>query len=184
MVTFQDQTCPRCSAPSDYLYANNGKGNQLKCKVCAFRFQNGDAKKNKAVVLHCPYCNNRLSLDQIAHLSVIELKQFTAQPSSFKVRYTFRNFKFDLKGLAPESPYQSKVDLSKIQASPVVLGLVLTYHLSARRTAAYNFLQPHEALDYQIPVSLPELQDKPRMYDKWLALIALAQEQLPTAQPA
>lgn len=391
VIRFQDQTCPRCSAPSDYLYANNGKGNQLKCKVCAFRFQNGDAKKSKEVVLRCPYCNNRLGLhhhrsnfdvlycgndqcpyrlDQIAHFSATELKQFAAQPSSFKVRYTFRNFKFELKGLAPESPLQTKVDLSKIQASPEVLGLVLTYHinygLSARRTAAlmydvhgvklshqtihnyeqavatiirpfwanypyqlsnqlvgdetyvkvkgkwnyifyfydakhkliladyitpqrttesaviainqvlqkmtvvpdnlqfvvdanpiyqvaqiyfaqhginfkikqvvgwtnkdpitteyrflkqtierlnrsfkgnyrastgfgsptgsasytalysaaYNFLRPHEALDYQVPVSLPELQDKPRMYDKWLALIDLAQKQLPTAQPA
>lgn len=55
---------------------------------------------------------------------------------------------------------------------------------TALYSAAYNFLRPHEALDYQVPVSLPELQDKPRMYDKWLALIDLAPKQLPTAQPA
>lgn len=387
-ITFQDQTCPRCSAPSAYLYANNGKGNQLKCKVCAYSFQNGNAEKNKAVVLRCPYCHSRLDLHhrrsnfdvlrcpndkcvfrlrQIAKFSPTELAQFTVQPSSFKVRYTFRNFKFDLSGLASESPIQTKVDLSKIQASPEVLGLVLTYHinygLSARRTAAlmydvhgvklshqtihnyelavaaiirpfwanypyqlsdqlvgdetyvkvkgkwyyifyfydakrkliladyitpqrttesaviainqvlqkmpkipvdlqfvvdanpiyqvaqiyfaqhdinfeikqvvgltnkdpitreyrflkqtierlnrsfktnyrastgfgsvtgsasytalysaaYNFLRPHEALGYQVPVALPELADKPRMYDKWLALITLAQDNLPRA---
>lgn len=388
VITFQNQRCPRCNAPSDYLYANNGKGNQLKCKICAFSFQNGDAQKKKAVVLHCPYCQHRLEahhhrsnfdvlrcpndqcsfrLKQIKQLSVAEAKQFKEQPSSFKVRYTFRNFKFDLKGLAASSPVQAKVDLSKIQASPEVLGLVLTYHinygLSDRRTAAimydvhgvkishqtihnyeeavatvirpfwanypyelsnqlvgdetyvkvkgkwnyifyfydavkkliladyitpnrttesavvainqvlqkmserpadlqfvvdanpiyqvaqlyfaqqginfkikqvvgltnkdpiskeyrflkqtierlnrsfkgnyrsatgfnsptgsasytalysaaYNFLRPHEALDYKVPVHLPELDNKPRMYDKWLALIDLAQSQLPTA---
>ena len=27
-------TCPRCNAPSDYLYANNGSKGQCNCKVC------------------------------------------------------------------------------------------------------------------------------------------------------
>lgn len=52
---------------------------------------------------------------------------------------------------------------------------------TALYSAAYNFLRPHEALDYKVPVHLPELDNKPRMYDKWLALIDLAQSQLPTA---
>ena len=26
--------CPKCGAPSDYLYANNGKNGQYLCKVC------------------------------------------------------------------------------------------------------------------------------------------------------
>ena len=26
--------CPKCGAPSDYLYANNGAKGQYRCKVC------------------------------------------------------------------------------------------------------------------------------------------------------
>ena len=163
-IDFGDQTCPRCSAPSDYLYANNGKGNQLKCKVCAFAFQKGNAEKNKTVVLRCPYCQSRLSINHrrvkfdvwlchndkcphrlkaITKLSPAELARFSEQPSAFKVRYTYRSYHFDLKGLATESPIQAPVDLSKIHASPEVLGLVLTYHinygLSARSTASIMY---------------------------------------------
>ncbi|BAD74272.1 hypothetical protein GKP29 (plasmid) [Geobacillus kaustophilus HTA426] len=31
-------TCPRCQAPSSYLYANNGGKGQYQCKVCQCRF--------------------------------------------------------------------------------------------------------------------------------------------------
>ena len=30
--------CPRCDAPSDYIYRNNGKVGQLLCKVCGTTF--------------------------------------------------------------------------------------------------------------------------------------------------
>src|SRR5690606_38475396 len=48
-------TCPKCSAPSDYLYANNGDKGQYKCKVCNCLF----SKKNrflKEAILRCPHC--------------------------------------------------------------------------------------------------------------------------------
>lgn len=48
-------TCPKCSAPSDYLYANNGDKGQYQCKVCTCLF----SKKNrflKEAVLKCPHC--------------------------------------------------------------------------------------------------------------------------------
>lgn len=61
-ISFAAQDCPRCSAPQDYLYANNGAGGQLRCKVCQFKFQDGHAEKNKTVALRCPYCQNRLSI--------------------------------------------------------------------------------------------------------------------------
>lgn len=162
-ISFQNEKCPRCSAPSDYLYANNG-GRQLVCKICSFSFQQGAAEKKKKIVLRCPYCQFSLDLrhqrhkfnvfrcpnnhcpyyiKQLAQLTPTELEQYRLQPSSFKVRYIFRNFKFDLKDLAPESPVHSSINLSKIQATPEVLGLILTYHinygLSARRTAAIMY---------------------------------------------
>ncbi|WP_255457938.1 DDE-type integrase/transposase/recombinase [Levilactobacillus tujiorum] len=163
-VNFKDQRCPRCSAPSDYLYANNGSGGQLRCKICSFSFQNGESEKNKRIVLRCPYCHSRLDkrhqrhkfdvfrcpnnhcpyyIKRLTQLTPTELEQYRAEPSSFKVHYIFRNFKFELKDLAPESPVQSAINLSRIQATPEVLGLILTYHinygLSARRTAAIMY---------------------------------------------
>jgi hypothetical protein len=52
---------------------------------------------------------------------------------------------------------------------------------TALYSAAYNFLRPHEALNYRVPVELPQLRPFERMPDKWLALIELSQSQLPTA---
>ncbi|MDC4187168.1 transposase, partial [Loigolactobacillus coryniformis] len=73
-------------------------------------------------------------------MSPAEVADFNVHPTAHKVRYTWRTYNFELKGIAPESPIQAPVDLDRIQASPEVLGLVLTYHinygLSARRTAA------------------------------------------------
>lgn len=163
-ISFAAQDCPRCSAPQDYLYANNGAGGQLRCKVCQFKFQDGHAEKNKTVALRCPYCQNRLSihnrrtkfdvwccyndkcafrLGAIASMSPAEVADFNVHPTAHKVRYTWRTYNFELKGIAPESPIQAPVDLDRIQASPEVLGLVLTYHinygLSARRTAAIMY---------------------------------------------
>src|SRR5690625_5022728 len=46
-------TCPRCSAPSAYLYANNGDKGQYLCKVCECLF----SKKNrflKEAIFKCP----------------------------------------------------------------------------------------------------------------------------------
>jgi transposase-like protein/rubredoxin len=42
-------------------------------------------------------------------------------------------------------------------------------------TTFYNFLRPHEALDYHVPVPIPEVQKQPHMPAKWLKIIELAQ---------
>jgi hypothetical protein len=46
-VSFETQDCPRCEAPQDYLYANNGAGGQLRCKICQFTFLDGHTEKKK-----------------------------------------------------------------------------------------------------------------------------------------
>ncbi len=43
-------------------------------------------------------------------------------------------------------------------------------------TTFYNFLRPHQALDYNIPVAIPEVQKQAHMPAKWLTLIELAQD--------
>lgn len=48
-------TCPKRSAPTGYLYANNCNKGQFKCKVCDCLF----SKKNrflKEAILRCPHC--------------------------------------------------------------------------------------------------------------------------------
>src|SRR5690625_752917 len=52
-------TCPRCSAPSEFLYANNGDKGQFLCKLCDCLF----SKKNrylKEATLRCIHCLNNL----------------------------------------------------------------------------------------------------------------------------
>lgn len=156
-------TCPKCSAPSDYLYANNGDKGQYLCKVCDVPF----SKKNrflKEAILKCPHClktlerikerkdfhvykckNNACSYYKckLNQKTKDEKKRFKQDPQAFKVRYIFREFHLDFDPLAKESPVKPKVDLSRIYVSPHTLGLILTYYvnygLSARKTAALMF---------------------------------------------
>src|SRR5690625_775813 len=69
--------------------------------------------------------------------------RFEQDPHAFKVRYIYREFELDFDPLAKETPVKTKVDLSRIYASPHTLGLILTYHvnygLSARKTAALMY---------------------------------------------
>lgn len=152
--------CPRCGAPSDYLYANNGGKGQYQCKVCACLFN----KKNqyaKEAILKCPHCSKTLEKikerkdflvfkcknndcpyykKKLQGMSKKEKKQFEKDSPSFKVRYIFRQFQIDYQPLAKHSPKKPKADLSRLHVSPHTLGLILTYHvnygLSARKTAA------------------------------------------------
>ena len=152
--------CPRCGAPHSYLYDNNGGRGQYKCKVCSccFNFKN---YYSKAAVLKCPHCfrvlekikerkdyyifkckNDQCSyyLDKLSALSKEDKKRFEAEPHLFKMRYIYRQFNFDFKPLAKNSPILPKVDLSKIYSSSHTLGLILTYHvnygISSRKTAS------------------------------------------------
>jgi transposase-like protein/phage FluMu protein Com len=152
--------CPRCNAPHDYLYDNTGGRGQYLCKVCNCNFNSKnhylknvvyrcphcgkiliEAKKRKDFLIHkcnnpkCPYYLNKLS-----SMSAEEKAEFKTNPHDFKVHYIFREFNFDFVPLANKSGPVPNVDLSKIYASPHLLGLVLSYHVnfckSARETAA------------------------------------------------
>ena len=152
--------CPKCGAPSDYLYANNGDKGQFQCKVCTCLFSEKN-RYTKEAVLKCPHCSKTLEKlkerkdfvvykcknDECTYyqkklngMSKEEKKRFKVDPQAFKVRYIFRQFHIHYKPLAKNSPQKPKVDLSRLYVSPHTLGLILTYHvnygLSARRTAA------------------------------------------------
>lgn len=156
-------TCPKCSAPSTYLYANNGGKGQYWCKVCDCRF-NQKNRFLKEVIIKCPHCLKTLErikerkdfyvykcknnscphyMQKLNQMSREEKKRFEQDPQAFKVRYIYREFELDFDPLAKESPVKPTVDLSRIYASPHTLGLILTYYvnygLSARKTAALMF---------------------------------------------
>ena len=156
-------TCPKCQAPADYLYANNGDKGQYRCKVCTCLF-NQKNRFAKEAILKCPHCshvlerikerkdfdiykckNNGCSFYQrnVRHMTKEEKKRFKEDPQAFKVRYLFRAFRFDFQPMAASSPVQPKVDLSRIHSSPHVLGLILTYYVNygigARKTAAMMY---------------------------------------------
>ena len=48
-------SCPSCGAPQPYLYRNNGKAGQLKCKVCNSNFSPDGNRFAKQFTLHCPH---------------------------------------------------------------------------------------------------------------------------------
>lgn len=152
--------CPKCGAPSGYLYANNGGQGQYLCKVCHCTF-NDKNRYLKEAILKCPHCskalekikerkdfhvykckNNECSYYQTKQrgLTQKERNRLKKDPQAFKMRYIYRQFHMDYKPLSKESVTRPKVDLSRLYVSPHTLGLILTYHvnygLSARRTAA------------------------------------------------
>ncbi|MEL4026324.1 DDE-type integrase/transposase/recombinase [Lysinibacillus endophyticus] len=152
--------CPKCGAPSSYLYANNGAKGQYQCKVCDCLF-NQKSRYQKEAILRCPHCMKTLEkikerkdfhiwkcksnqcsyyLSNIGRMSKEEKTRFKQDPQAFKVRYIYREFLFDYQPLSPASPVKPRVDLSRIHTSSHTLGLILTYHvnygISARKTAA------------------------------------------------
>ena len=51
--------CPKCGAPSNYIYANNGGKGQYQCKVCSCLF-NSNNYYLKEAILKCPHCSKTL----------------------------------------------------------------------------------------------------------------------------
>ena len=152
--------CKVCSAPSKYLYLNNGrKRSQIRCKVCnsvspvhpRYRI----AKKAKWFCYYCGYalylwkqrkdasiykCDNDkcpVFLKNKSHLNRREKLLAKIKPSQFKLRYQYRESHFTHEQLKLSSP--RKRSIFNIYNSLNTLSLVLTFHvslgISARKTA-------------------------------------------------
>jgi transposase-like protein/transcription elongation factor Elf1 len=155
-------TCPYCGAPHIYLYDNNGGEGQFLCKVCSKTF-NYKIIYSKAIKRKCPFCDHTLvkikerkefdiykcKNDDCSYYKVNlslmtkdDKKRFEKAPFLFKVRYIYREFKYDFKPLSNENLETNlpTVDISRIHCSAHTLGLILTYYvnygLSSRKTAA------------------------------------------------
>ena len=155
----KDCTCPRCSAPVDYIYRNNGKAGQLLCKVCKTPFIEKAKNYFSSLHLKCPHCSHTLEQKKERKHFVIHkctnpkcpyylnnLKKVDKEDledaygkNKYKLHYIYREFvidffKFDITSLPKNA---SSLKFSKHNAQ--VMSLCLTYRvnlgLSLRKTA-------------------------------------------------
>lgn len=170
-----DCTCPFCNAPKPYLYRNNGKKGQIKCKVCDTNFSPQENRFSKLTTLRCPHCNHALSRKKdrkhfIIHKCVNpkcpyylhNLKKVDKEhlekdfgKNEYKLHYIYREFtvdffKMDLSSLPKNA---SSLKFSKFDSH--IMSLCLTLHvnlgLSLRKSAQalkdlYNISISHQQI--------------------------------------
>jgi len=161
-IVGKDCTCKNCSAPSQYLYYNDGKKrSQMKCKICGALSQVHPAGIIRKTKYFCPYCKHALFLWKqgkmlsiykccndtcSAYLSAkrkLNLKEKVLakiKSSQFKLRYQYREYHFTREQLQHSAPLQPNIPfLLNIRNSLNTLSLMLTFHISlgisARKTA-------------------------------------------------
>lgn len=155
--TIPDKTiCPRCDAPHDYIYDNNGGKGQFRCKVCNFKFQKGDYH-SKSIIFICPYCSRTLSPKKdrkhfIVHKCVnakcsYYLHNLSRLPDDlpddqkfmYKLHYIYREFTVNFFDMDLHSLPDWFTSLKFKKNNAHIMGLCLTYNvnlgLSLRKTA-------------------------------------------------
>ena len=141
--------CPRCNAPSIYLYKNNGSKGQLMCKVCSTKFS-PEENRHSSIKLRCPHCMHTLVpkkdrkhfiihkcvnpkcsyyLKNLKKVDKSDLEEDYGK-NKYKLHYIYREFtldffKMDLNSLPKNA---SSLKFSKHDAN--VMGLCLTMHVN------------------------------------------------------
>jgi len=151
-----DIFCPRCGAPHNYLYDNNGGNGQYKCCVCSTPFNTGE-QHAKTIRIKCPHCHSTLSVVKERKFFRIHkclnkkcgyyLQRKATLPDNltqhekfeYKLHYIYREFTINFFDMALHSLPARATSFSFKKFNPHVLGLVLTYHvnlgLSTRKTS-------------------------------------------------
>lgn len=148
-VVPSDISCPRCGAPHNYIYDNNGGRGQYLCKVCDTVFKPNI--KLKTLTYKCPHCNRTLELKKQRKdfnvykcinsqceyylskkhsMTKDEKLRYKQNPQSFKLHYIFREFNTDFIPLSSKSKAELKFDISRLRVSSHLLGLILTYSVN------------------------------------------------------
>ena len=144
----EDCKCPRCNAPSIYLYKNNGSKGQLMCKVCSTKFSPKESRHSS--LKRCPHCMHTLVpkksrkhfivhkcinpkcpyyLKNLKKVDKTDLKEDYGK-NKYKLHYIYREFtldffKMDLNSLPKNA---SSLRFSKFDSN--VMGLCLTMHVN------------------------------------------------------
>ena len=148
--------CPKCGAPHEYIYDNNGNKGQFKCKICQLPFKETNYAA-KPIVFICPYCGATLTEQkQRKHFKIHKcnnskcsyyqrnLKKLPkdldpADKYKYKLHYIYREFNINFfkMDLYPISKHATGFNFKKF--NPHIMGLCLTYHvnckMSTRQTA-------------------------------------------------
>lgn len=97
-----------------------------------------------------------------------DIHQVIGLKNEDKTSKEFRPFKqaIERHNRSFKSNYRSSHGFGSASGSIGYVTLFCTY---------FNFLRPHMALDYNVPVPIPEVQKLPNMPAKWLKLIELSQ---------
>ena len=148
--------CPRCGAPHDYLYDNNGGNGQFQCSVCSCTFKTGEQHK-KLITFKCPHCGNTLSVVKeravfrihkcvnskcpyyLSRQKFLPKNLSVEEKYLYKLHYIYREFTMDFFAMDLYSLPKRATSFDFKKFNPHILGLVLTYHvncrLSTRQTA-------------------------------------------------
>ena len=152
-------TCPVCDAPSPYLYRNNGKAGQLKCKVCNSLFSPETDRFSKKFPLKCPYCRHALVrkkdrkhfaihkcvnpkcpyyLNNLKKADPADLKEKHGK-NKYKLHYLYREFSADFFQMDLTTMQKNASSLKFSKHNAYIMSLCLTCHvnlgLSLRKTA-------------------------------------------------
>jgi len=139
--------CPRCNAPHDYLYDNNGKGKEFLCKICGQTFISGKIAMSP-LQLMCPYCGLSLTPKKDRKHFVIHkctnkkcsyymtnLKKLPKnlpenEKYKYKLHYIYREFNVDFFKMDINSLPKHAASLNFRHFSPHIMGLCLTYKVN------------------------------------------------------
>ena len=148
-------TCPRCNAPSIYLYKNNGSKGQLMCKVCDTRFS-PEENRHTSLKLRCPHCTNTLVPKKdrkhfiihkcinpkcpyyLRNLKKVDKKDLKDNKYMYKLHYIYREFQIDFFKMDLNSLPKHASTLNFRKHDEHIMSLCLTLHinlgLSLRKT--------------------------------------------------
>jgi len=155
----EECTCPRCKAPSNYLYRNNGSKGQLLCKVCSARFSPEEGNRFSSLNLRCPYCGRSLEhkkdrrhfiihkctnpkcpyyLHNLKKVDKADLAEDYGR-NKYKLHYIYREFTVDFFKMDITTLPKNASSLKFTKNNAHIMSLCLTYRvnlgLSLRKTA-------------------------------------------------
>ena len=168
-------SCPSCGAPQPYLYRNNGKAGQLKCKVCDTNFSPDENRFAKSYSLRCPHCGRTLTAKKVRKHFILHkcvnpkcpyylynLKKVDKADlnedygkNKYKLHYIYREFTIDFFSMDLNTLPKNASSLKFSKHNAHVMSLCLTMHinlgLSLRKTSQalkdlYNISISHQQI--------------------------------------
>ena len=151
-----DTVCPRCGAPHNYIYDNNGDKGQFQCKVCGQNF-NLSNHVTKPIVLKCPYCGRTLDPRKdrkhfrihkcinpkcsfyLSNLAKLPKDLKVTDKYEYKLHYLYREFSLNFFKMDLHELPKNIINFKYKKFNAHIMGLCLTYHvnlkLSTRQTS-------------------------------------------------